>query len=132
MSTPPISPSFCSILTADFFVDLDVRCAPSLKASGGAGLALLRLSASDGPGVLPSRTPGPGYWLTGGWASVQSPPFPDFLSSYSVMGGLELLGPGGPRLIGESGSPACLRVDELLPGTPASAEAGNLAGFAGR
>ena len=39
---------------ADFFVDLDVRCAPSLKASGGAALALLRLRlglglrASDG------------------------------------------------------------------------------------
>jgi hypothetical protein len=48
------------------------------------------------------------------------------------MGGPDLLGPGGPRLIGESGSPAFLLVDELLPGTPASAEAGNLAGFAGR
>jgi hypothetical protein len=34
---------------ADFFVDLDVLCAPSLKASGGAGLALLPLRASDGP-----------------------------------------------------------------------------------
>ena len=38
---------------ADFFVDLDALCAPSLKASGGAGLALLRLRlglrASDGP-----------------------------------------------------------------------------------
>jgi hypothetical protein len=51
MSTPPISQSFCAIPTADFFVDLDVRCAPSLKASGGADLALLRLRlrASDGP-----------------------------------------------------------------------------------
>ena len=33
---------------ADFSVDLDVLCAPSIKASGGAGLALLRLRASDG------------------------------------------------------------------------------------
>ena len=32
----------------DFSVDLDVLCAPSIKASGGAGLALLRLRASDG------------------------------------------------------------------------------------
>ncbi|MCX5960548.1 MAG: hypothetical protein NT053_12195 [Cyanobacteria bacterium] len=44
---------------ADFFVDLDVLCAPSIKA--------------------------------GGWASVQSPPFPDFLSGHSLMGVLELL-----------------------------------------
>ena len=68
----------------------------------------------------------------GGWASVQFAPFADYLSGHSLMGGQELLGPGGPRLIGESGSPAFLVVDELLPGTPASAEAGNLAGFAGR
>jgi len=33
---------------ADFSVDLDVLCAPSIKASGGAGLALLWLRASDG------------------------------------------------------------------------------------
>ena len=32
----------------DFSVDLDVLCPPSIKASGGAGLALLRLRASDG------------------------------------------------------------------------------------
>jgi len=33
---------------ADFSVDLDVLCAPSIKASGGAGLALMWLRASDG------------------------------------------------------------------------------------
>jgi hypothetical protein len=33
----------------DFSVDLDVLCAPSIKASGGSGLALLRLRASDEP-----------------------------------------------------------------------------------
>jgi len=132
LSTAPIFSAFCAIPTTDFFVDLDVLCAPSIKASGGAGLALLQLRASDEPGVLLGRTPGPGHWFAGGWGSVQSPLFPDFLLGYSLMGGLELLGPGGPRLIGESGSPACLLVDELLPGTPASAEAGNLAGFAGR
>jgi hypothetical protein len=33
----------------DFSVDLDVLCAPSIKGSGGSGLALLRLRASDEP-----------------------------------------------------------------------------------
>jgi hypothetical protein len=33
----------------DFSIDLDVLRAPSIKASGGSGLALLRLQASDGP-----------------------------------------------------------------------------------
>ena len=34
---------------ADFSIDLDVLCAPSIKANGGSGLAQLRLWASDGP-----------------------------------------------------------------------------------
>jgi hypothetical protein len=34
---------------ADFSIDLDVLCAPFIKANGGSGLAQLRLRASDGP-----------------------------------------------------------------------------------
>ncbi len=33
---------------ADLVIDLDVCCAPSIKTSGGADLALLRQRASDG------------------------------------------------------------------------------------
>ncbi len=44
----------------DFSIDLDVLRAPSIKASGGSGLALLRLQASDGP-----------YSRAQGWQSEQ-------------------------------------------------------------
>jgi hypothetical protein len=37
----------------DFSIDLDILRAPSIKASGGSGLAQLRLRASDGPRSLP-------------------------------------------------------------------------------
>jgi len=47
------------------------------------------------------------------------------------MGGMELLGPEGPRLIGESGSPAFLPVDELLPGTQIQRRQGTWLGSQG-
>jgi hypothetical protein len=41
--------SFRAITMADFSIDLDILRAASIKASGGSGLAQLRLRASDGP-----------------------------------------------------------------------------------
>ena len=41
--------SFRTITMADFSIDLDILRAASIKASGGSGLAQLRLRASDGP-----------------------------------------------------------------------------------
>ena len=41
--------SFRAITMADFSIDLDILRAASIKASGGSGLAQLRLRTSDGP-----------------------------------------------------------------------------------